>query len=582
MIGIDRRASPRVLDELISQFYLDYPLTLSLAVVTAGICVVLLWAQISAAYLISWFCSVCGASVLQALEYRSHRRRGFEIAARARVMRLVALSICGSIAWGSGGLAVAEIKDGLSLIFAFLVLMGVITVSANALVPIPIGFFAMLPFISLPAVYSLAHATSTEWLFGGIGLITILASLSARYCWTAHASLVTSILLRFENAELVEDLRAQKARAEDSELAKSRFLAAASHDLRQPIGALKLYTEALRGVLAGGGESQDAARISRQVDRSVEAMSGIIDGVLDLSKIEAGMEEPALEVLRLSDLFQRLENDFAAAAAQKKLRLKVRTTDMLVRSDPAMLYRILTNFVTNAITYTQNGGVLVADRRQRNVAVIEVWDSGVGIPADHHQHVFEEYFQIGNPARSRGHGLGLGLAIVRGLCDLLDIEIQICSRVGKGSRFRLLLPQQDAPLELAARPQTNISQASVGSNKNILIVDDDPLSLDALELCVAQWGFGTMTADSVGDIARQPVATAPPDLILSDFRLPDGKTAFDVLAQVAEHTGRRPPMIMITGETDPKVLAQAVASHHLLLHKPVAPGKLRAAINASI
>lgn len=582
MIGIDRRASPKVLNELINQFYRDYPLTLSLAVFTAGICVVLLWSQIPAAYLTYWFCGICGASVLQALEYLSHRRGGSEIAPGARVMRLIALSIGGSIAWGSGGLAVGEIKDGLSLIFAFLVLMGVITVSANALVPIPIGFFAMLPFMSLPAIYSLAHATSTEWLFGGIGLIIILASLSARFCWTSHASLVTSILLRFENAELVEDLREQKARAEESETAKSRFLAAASHDLRQPIGALKLYTEALRGVLVGGGETQDAAHISRQVDRSVEALSGIIDGVLDLSKIEAGMEEPALEVFPLSDLFHRLENDFAGGAAQKKLRLKVRPTDMLARSDPAMLYRILTNLVSNALTYTHSGAVLVAARQHGNGAMIEVWDSGVGIPAEHHKHVFEEYFQIGNPARSRGHGLGLGLAIVRGLCDLLDIEIQICSRVGEGSRFRVLLPQQDGPMELAARHEPAISRASVAGNKKILIVDDDPLSLDALELCVAQWGFATMIANSVDGISRQSVATAPPDLILSDFRLPEGKTAFDVLAQVAERTGRRPPMIMITGETDPKVLEQATASDHLLLHKPVAPGKLRAAINATI
>lgn len=380
------------------------------------------------------------------------------------------------------------------------------------------------------------------------------------------------------NVELhrrLEQVESARAAAEQANIAKSRFFAAASHDLRQPLHSLGLFASALRDVV-GTSQGHDLAG---RIGDSIGALDRLFDELLDVSRLDAGVVEVRRANLALQPLFDRLETGFVGEAVAKGLALRFVPTELAVNSDPILLERVLTNLVSNALRYTQRGGVLVGARRRGPRVRVQVWDTGGGIPDDQRALIFDEFYQIGNPGRDRRKGLGLGLAIVRRLTVLLDHPLTFRSVVGRGSCFELTLPAADAPVD-AARLEESAPPASVFAVARALVIDDDPDICEATRRLLAGWGVEVRTAHGPADAFDQLRQGFTPDVLLADLRLGQAIDGIGLVEQLREHLGTDVPALLISGDTGARELARVKESGLLLLTKPVAPARLRSALHA--
>jgi signal transduction histidine kinase len=379
-----------------------------------------------------------------------------------------------------------------------------------------------------------------------------------------------------------DQLRQEKEKAEAAYLAKSRFLAAASHDLRQPAHALGMFVSRLMQMPLDKGTGEIVAG----VDASTRALQEMLDVFFDYSRLEAQSSEVVLRPVALSTVLEQLGFFFNSIAAEKGLRLRFRSTSVWVQSDPVLLQRILLNLVSNALQYTLRGTVLVACRPSRDGAHlrIEVWDSGIGIAQQHHKKIFEEFFQVENQQRDRTKGLGLGLSMVARSCRLLNHPLQLRSELGCGSRFTLTVPLAPQGLTKPASADGDFGPAVSDTgleNMHILLIEDDALGSSALVGLLQSWGCSVTLAESAQDalehIERMPV----PDFVLSDFRLSGSKNGVEAIALMRAHFGATLKACLISGDTAEDVKRQASAANLVLLQKPVAPGKLRSMLRRS-
>ncbi|HZM46082.1 MAG TPA: ATP-binding protein [Burkholderiales bacterium] len=363
---------------------------------------------------------------------------------------------------------------------------------------------------------------------------------------------------------------------EAANLAKSRFLAAASHDLRQPLHALNLFVSQLRTET----DEAERGRVTAQIDAAVTAMNDLFNALLDISRLDAGALAPEPTDLALDQILQRIERTFAPAAREKGLRLRVVPSDAWVRSDPILLERILLNLVSNAVRYTDRGGVLVGARHRGGRIRIEVRDSGAGIPADQTQKIFGEFYQLASPDRGHRGGLGLGLAIVDRLCRLLNHPVELVSLPGRGSCFAVSLPlvsPRRRPVEPSAAAH---AMADPAAGRLIVVIDDDALVLDGMRGVLRSWGCFVVTAESDrAALASLDGDDRRPDLIISDYRLADGNTGIGAVERLRRAFRAPIPAFLISGDIAPERLLEARARGLHLLHKPVAPMALRAMVN---
>jgi signal transduction histidine kinase/CheY-like chemotaxis protein len=361
---------------------------------------------------------------------------------------------------------------------------------------------------------------------------------------------------------------------ESANLAKSRFLAAASHDLRQPLHALGLWIAQLRSPL-GEGERR---RLIERIAAAVDEMNDLFNVLLDVSKLDAGMLAADLGDFPVLDLLAKIERTFAQTARDKGLSLRVRPARAWVRSDKHLLERIMLNLVSNAIRYTSRGGVLVACRRRGERLRIEVWDTGPGIPDNEQQYIFDEFYQIPDPHRDQRGGLGLGLAIVDRFRRLLDHPIAVRSRPGRGSCFSIEVPLC-VPHRRDAAPGGLLDATEHKAGEGIvLIVDDDPMVLQAMRGLLESWGYRTITGGSHEAVAAQVAGGPKPDLVIADVHLSGGRTGIDTIAHVRAAFGADIPAFLVSGDTSPERLQQARAQGYTLLHKPVSPMTLRSLV----
>ncbi len=456
----------------------------------------------------------------------------------------------------------------------YVILLTAVTV-ANGAIP---TFGSYLP--ALYATFFPITLSSVVWFFVQGGTIHVLTSIGVsvfavamtRLARIANANFNETLRLRFEKDALVDQLRSEKERAEEANLSKSRFLAAASHDLRQPIHALGMYV----GALSRCEMSDDVRRLVGNIEGSIGAMDGLFSSLLDISKLDAGVVEPDLRVFAIDPLLQRICREFSGDAAQKNIAIRASPCGLSVRSDSVLLERILRNIVSNAIRYTDSGRVLVGCRRGARLR-IQVWDAGRGIPPDQIDRVFEEFYQLGNPERDRDKGLGLGLAIVRRLTALLDHPLTLRSLVNKGSVFSISVPI--ASRAAIAPPIVAPRLSPISLEGLILVVDDEAMVQDAMQSLLTSWGLRVITAGSGAEmhkkIAGCPVA---PDLILCDYRLRDEENGIDVIRQLQAEYNDDIPAVLITGDTASERLREASDSGFIVLNKPVANSKLRATI----
>ncbi|MFS3137568.1 chemotaxis protein CheB [Gluconacetobacter sacchari] len=362
-------------------------------------------------------------------------------------------------------------------------------------------------------------------------------------------------------------LEAARRAAELADLAKSRFLAAASHDLRQPLQSLMLIQGLLKRTVTG----EKAALLVARLHETVSTMSGMLNALLDINQIETGTIPVSVAVFPVNDLLASLRAELTDLALIRHLRLRVSPSSAFVRSDPRLLGQMLRNLIANALKYTESGGVLVGCRREAGNLRIEVWDTGIGIPAGEFQSIFEEYHQLGNAARAHERGLGLGLSIVRRLGDLLGHPVRVRSHVGKGSVFSIAVPRATDPMLSAPAPrQGDGAEAAPAPAVNILIVEDDP-DVRALLAQVLRAEGHRVTAVPDGRAALATVRRAGlgPDIVLADYNLPDGMSGIDTITQVTTLARRPVRSIILTGDISNATLREIAQHPCVRLNKPV-------------
>jgi signal transduction histidine kinase len=374
---------------------------------------------------------------------------------------------------------------------------------------------------------------------------------------------------RIEQA--TEELRLRTDDAERANVAKSRFLAAASHDLRQPMHALSLFV----GQLQQHAVPPDSRHLVQQIAESVEALGGLLDGLLDISKLDAGVLTPDKSAFPIGQALARLESDFSGSAEAKNLSLRIRPSPLWLHTDPVLLERVMFNLVSNAVRYTDKGGILIACRRRGTRARIEVRDSGMGIPPEAHDSIFQEFVQLRNPGRHRSQGLGLGLAIVKRLAILLELPLNIISEPGRGSVFAVEVPLA-LPSDAVPEKPMRLDPSMALDGKIVVVVDDDDLVLRSVTGLLESWGCMVLPAEG-GTQAQERVRYIglPPDALLCDFRLMDGEKGTDVIFALRREFGPKLPAILISGDTGPDMLRIAQEAGLALLHKPLAAAKLR-------
>jgi signal transduction histidine kinase/CheY-like chemotaxis protein len=351
--------------------------------------------------------------------------------------------------------------------------------------------------------------------------------------------------------------------------AKSRFLAAASHDLRQPMHALGLF-------LAQAREAPTAAereRLLGKIDASCHAVSELVEALLDVSKLDAGAVTPRPGEFAVQAVLDRVEHDFALAAQAKGLRLRVRPSPLRVVTDPALLERIVVNLVGNALRYTRSGGVLVACRRRGGRARLEVWDTGVGIPADQRERIFEEFYQADAASGETARGLGLGLAIVRRLARLLGVTIDLRSREGRGSVFAV-----EVPIGVGVAPDIGPEPLAPMrfDGARALVVDDDGAAREAITGLLERWGWQVVSAAD-GDAACAALrrAPAPPDVVICDYHLAGGESGIDLVQRLRSACATAIPAVLVSADVTEELHVAAERAGLIVLHKPLQAARLR-------
>lgn len=441
------------------------------------------------------------------------------------------------------------------------------------------AFIAFALPASIPIIVSMIRAGSFTYVF--MGMICFVFMLTSMVVAAMHSRTTReSIRLRFENLDLITSLGQEKERAETNQaiaeqavVAKDKFLAAASHDLRQPLHAQSLYLDAIEPHVKTTG--QTALEALRKTN---EALANLFNSLLDVSRLNAGSIDIQRGHLHLHDMAQALYEEHQPRAAEKGLQLHCDCPPLTVHTDPILLERIVRNLLSNAIRYTSAGSVALTCRQQdADTVSITVSDTGVGIPKEELDNIFAEYYQLNNAERDRNKGLGLGLSIVKKLCDLLDIELACKSEPGNGSTFTLSVLAGDARL---VNPAANQPAPIVQLHKTVLVVDDEQDILSGTEFLLKEWGCTVVTGESAAELlAKLRQHPVTPDLILADYRLRDNLTGVGAVADIRAFYGKPVPAVIITGDTSPAILQEVRDSGLFLMHKPIAPAKLRTAMH---
>lgn len=372
-------------------------------------------------------------------------------------------------------------------------------------------------------------------------------------------------------------LRQKKDMAERNSLNSSRFLAVASHELRQPLHALSLYIAELQRKAVGA----ELQHLAGQINHSVEVLTSMLNGLLDISKLDARSVVPQIQTCSMTGLLERVSANHVMVARIKNVRLVVRPCACHVLSDPVLLERIMMNLVGNAIRYTEPGGsVLVACRHRGKHIHLEVRDNGIGIAPEDHENIFREFHQCKHPQFDASKGLGLGLAIVDRLTRLLGHQLTLRSAPNKGSVFVLQIPTAQAPATPGDHAATGSPQASSAlmAGKKILIVDDDPLILESTVHILSAWGCNVTSADSLKAVTERLAAGETWDLVITDYQLEDHITGLNIIHTLKARHTQAVPCILITGNTSQELSKLINAGGGHVLYKPVRPAKLRSLV----
>jgi signal transduction histidine kinase len=380
--------------------------------------------------------------------------------------------------------------------------------------------------------------------------------------------------LREVNETLEARVELRTREAEQANHSRTRFLAAVSHDVLQPINAARLFTSALRDA---DGEADEQRRLAERVDASLRDAEELLDGLLDISRLDAGSLKPEIAVFRLDELVASVAAQYAPLAAVRGLRFGVHGGPLAVRSDRRLLRRALQNFVANALRYTKEGRVVIGTRRRGDQVGIEVWDSGPGIPPHHLAQIFDEFRRFDQPSPWGERGLGLGLSICQRVSRMLDHPIGVRSWPGRGSVFSIRVPIADTPAP-ATPPRAPLPTGDLGGLK-VLCLDNDREILDGLQALLGRWGVDVRVAETVAEALAVAQADRP-DVLVADYHLHDELDGLGALQALRAVCGPHTPAVLVTADGSDDVKRTARDLGIPVLTKPVKPASLRAFLAA--
>ena len=569
--------------ELARAQYRNIPTAVGVNLIISALLCVALRQTVSLERLGWWLAAIWTVAGVRYLLWRRFNRSSITTEAAARRWRNIATlgsGINGSV-WGLGGIALYAPHSPASQFLLLITQFGMGAGAAYASAPSFAAVMAyLIPSVLLTSVPFFLEGDSVHVTLGTMLFVFVAAA--THFTYSISRTIARAIALRFQNIDLIEELRnqtlaAESARlaAEEANIAKSRFLAAAGHDLRQPLHALGFFVDALQEQSLPA----DGRAVVTNIRRSVDAMEDLFNSLLDVSRLDAGIVRPRIATIPLAPLMERVRLEYEETAQQKNLSLKVVRNSLFVRSDSVLLERIMRNLVANAVRYTDRGRVILGARRGADSVRIEVWDSGRGIPKDKYREIFQEFRQLDNPARDRRKGLGLGLAIVERLVRLLGHALELRSQLGKGTVFAINLPRGRREEFVPGEADGQIVVDRDVANSLILVVDDEPDVRDSMLALLGKWRCEVVAAGSCAEMLEKLVSVQrAPDLIVSDYRLRGEENGIEVVARLREEFNAQVPALLITGDTGMEQLREAEASGLHVLHKPLNPSRLRALI----
>jgi signal transduction histidine kinase/ActR/RegA family two-component response regulator len=562
--------------------------TASMALGAAILCLVL-WEREDAAVMALWFAAILANQAWRGILARAYRRTRPGVAEAPRWGRYWAAgsTVAGAL-WGVAAVAMYPASpphQALLIVCIFSVILGGLSLTA---VYKP-SFYGFALAALVPLIVRVGLESGQVHVFTALVLLVVLVFVLS-FGRQVNDMLTQSLAIRYENVDLIERLTARqreaesaRAAAEAANRAKSQFLAAASHDLRQPLHAMGLYSAAL----SGKARDPEMQPLAASIHASVEALEALFGQLLDLSRLDAGAMEPERGEIALAPLFARLAADFGPQAAARGLTLRVVPTRSSVDSDPVLLERILRNLLANALRYTRSGGVVLGTRRCGAALRIDVVDTGIGIGSSDRDRIFDEFVRVGSGARHEaGRGMGLGLAIVRRLCALLAHPLALASNPGRGSRFSVTLPRlarqrQPAGAPMHERAAEIESPHACFAGRVVAVVDDDPAVAAAMTTLFASWGARVAGGEDAASVQRA-LRGAAPDLIVADLRLAEAASGVDAIAALRRAHGEATPALIVSGDTSDEALAEARAAGIAMLAKPVVASVLRLAAERAI
>jgi signal transduction histidine kinase/ActR/RegA family two-component response regulator len=520
-----------------------------------------------------WFLVLASCKLFEYFDGRKYSKKTIPLDhVPLHVVRLMFIHGFDAFLWSTIAWIALDTATATQAILIISVLSGIIGGAVSLMSPVPRVFYSYI--IVDTVVLVPRFLTMQDQSYAALALIVIpYFAAMAMLARTSYLATRESILLKFQNQELVNNLEAEAQKAKtahaealEANVAKSRFLAAASHDLRQPIHALGLFIEVLRM----NRKLPKQAAIIENASSAAKATANMLDTLLDFSRVEAGVISPTKSVFAVQDILTALESELAVLADEKKLAYRYRDSQHFTRSDPSIVSLVLRNLVSNAIRYTEKGGILIVSRKRGDHLSLEVWDSGIGIPREHMKDIFNEFYQVGNAERDRRKGLGLGLSIASRLAESLGSKLTVASRFGRGSVFKLELPLVPAPAVIETSMMTVATSApqTISKGAHILLLDDDEIVRLGMSELLENWGYRCTPVAKVPE-ALQVIEQKRPDLLISDFRLSDDLNGLEAIQLLKQRASEPLPALLITGDTAPDRLVEAAESGLRVLHKPV-------------
>ena len=578
---MDAELSRRVERQRVALLY-DNTLAVSgSAILMAALVAVIAWPYSGWLNVSLWAAAVIVVqAIVQWLAFSFSRASSEQTAPREWGWRLAVVAAIAGFVWGSSAFVLVGPDQLLALALISACLAGRATISVLTHAHFPPALYAFVsPIFGLLALRYITlggygnAALGVMWM-AVLGYLLLFVDRHAR-------AIINQIRLRYENEQLVEQLKrqntvAEKARveAEEASRSKSRFFAAANHDLRQPLHSLGLFATALRN----GSVDDQARKMIDQILQCTESLEQLFDNLLDISKLDAGQVEVKRELVSVNVVFDRLRGTFAVPAEDKGLTLTLRRSKAMVATDSTLLFRILSNLIANALRYTEEGGILVGCRKRGRSVRIEVWDTGVGIPREQHDRIFEEFYQLHNPSRDRTRGLGLGLATVKRIVQLLGHPLHLKSVPGRGSKFSIDVPLADPNRihSIAATIEQKVPNLIGG--KLIVVIDDEESVRLGMQSLLESWGCKSITAMDAGE-ALEKINGRTPDFIIADLRLRGDDNGIDAIRDLRAKLGDHIPAVLVSGDTATEQLRKVSAAGLTMMHKPLKAVRLRALLN---